>query len=40
MRKKALIACLPAVIIAIVLVVLYVNKKLSEKKELELIETN
>ena len=38
MRKKALIACLPAIIIGIVLVVLYVNKKISEKKELELIE--
>ncbi len=32
--KKALIALLPAVIIAIVLVVLYVHKKVNDKNEL------
>ena len=35
--KKALIALLPAVIIAIILVVLYVHKKINDKNEL--IET-
>lgn len=32
--KKALIALLPVVIIAIVLVVLYVHKKVNDKNEL------
>ena len=31
-NKKLLIALLPAVIIAIVLLVMYVNKKISDKK--------
>ena len=33
-KKKALIALLPAVIIAIVLIVLFVHKKVNNKNEL------